>query len=52
MTWDKDWLERIRKLLELKSTGPGSICHNEFSGEMWGVVTRPLPVHVMSQDKT
>ncbi|KAE8445425.1 hypothetical protein EG329_013438 [Mollisiaceae sp. DMI_Dod_QoI] len=34
MTWDKDWLEGIRKLLELKSAGPGSICHNEFSGEM------------------
>jgi hypothetical protein len=38
MTWDKDWLERIRKLLELKPAGLGSICHNEFSGEMWGVV--------------
>jgi hypothetical protein len=34
MTWDKDWAERIRKLLELKSAGPESICHNEFSGEM------------------
>jgi hypothetical protein len=34
MTWDKDWVERIRKLLELKSAGPESICHNEFSGEM------------------
>jgi hypothetical protein len=34
MTWDKDWVERIRKLLELISAGPGSICHNGFSGEM------------------
>lgn len=49
MTWDREWVERVRKLLELKPGGPGNISHSEFSGEVLGMVTRPLPVHIMSQ---
>ena len=49
MTWDERWVERVRELLEMAPSGPRSICHYEFSGEMWGVVMRPLPIHVMAQ---